>query len=260
MPGISLAAVVAVPHPRWDERPVVVVILDKGVNTEGLLDRVREHLSSSFAKFQLPDDVLVWKEIPHTGTGKMDKKSIRAKLEEPRPLARAAVHFTVPSHFQALKRPPGVGHHRGPPLGFTWSARLVGKLVNRPPERSSHQARSDGVTALHLSAEGGHASLVALLCEARAEITSQTDDTLMPLHLAARSGHTACWLHQVHLGGLGPKARRPEPWTGMIGNAVIHDSSERRVKLENVLKRAASGQTLSDKTPANSRRLPVVLV
>lgn len=39
----------------------------------------------------------------------------------------------------------------------------------------------------------------------------------------------------------------------MIGNAVIHDSSERRVKLENVLKRAASGQTLSDKTPANSR-------
>lgn len=82
MPGISLAAVVAVPHPRWDERPVVVVILDKGVNTEGLLDRVREHLSSSFAKFQLPDDVLVWKEIPHTGTGKMDKKSIRAKLEE----------------------------------------------------------------------------------------------------------------------------------------------------------------------------------
>lgn len=38
------------------------------------------------------------------------------------------------------------------------------------------------------------------------------------------------------------------------------DSSERRVKLENVLKRAASGQTLSDKTPANSRRLPVVLV
>jgi len=80
--GISMAAVVAVPHPRWDERPVVVVTLDKGESPENLLERIRQHLSSSFAKFQLPDDVLVWNEIPQTSTGKIDKKVIRAKLQE----------------------------------------------------------------------------------------------------------------------------------------------------------------------------------
>eukprot|EP00434_Breviolum_minutum_P016653 symbB.v1.2.014681.t1/scaffold1073.1/size139849/2 len=80
--GIGMAAVVAVPHPRWDERPVVVVTLDKGERPENLLQRIHQHLSSSFAKFQLPDDVLVWNEIPHTSTGKIDKKVIRAKLQE----------------------------------------------------------------------------------------------------------------------------------------------------------------------------------
>ena len=80
--GIGMAAVVAVPHPRWDERPVVVVTLDKGESPENLLQRIHQHLSSSFAKFQLPDDVLVWNEIPHTSTGKIDKKVIRAKLQE----------------------------------------------------------------------------------------------------------------------------------------------------------------------------------
>lgn len=80
--GISMAAVVAVPHPRWDERPVVVVTLDKRQSPENLLQRIHQHLSSSFAKFQLPDDVLVWHEIPHTSTGKIDKKVIRAKLQE----------------------------------------------------------------------------------------------------------------------------------------------------------------------------------
>lgn len=84
LPGVAMAAVVAVPHPKWDERPVVVVILEKGQSAEGLLERIHQHLSGSFAKFQLPDDVLVWREIPHTGTGKMDKKAIRSKLEEQR--------------------------------------------------------------------------------------------------------------------------------------------------------------------------------
>lgn len=84
LPGVAMAAVVAVPHPKWDERPVVVVILEKGQSAEGLLERIHQHLFGSFAKFQLPDDVLVWREIPHTGTGKMDKKAIRSKLEEQR--------------------------------------------------------------------------------------------------------------------------------------------------------------------------------
>mmetsp|Transcript_7108 Transcript_7108/g.11486 ORF Transcript_7108/g.11486 Transcript_7108/m.11486 type:complete len:566 (+) Transcript_7108:72-1769(+) len=79
---VQMAAVVAVPHPKWDERPVVVVVLNPGASADGLFDKVRQHLSSSFAKFQLPDEVLVWAEMPMTSTGKLDKKSIRDLLNK----------------------------------------------------------------------------------------------------------------------------------------------------------------------------------
>jgi len=82
MDGVSMASVVAVPHPRWDERPVAVVMLAPGTPAQGLQDRVAEHCLKKFAKFQLPDDVLVWEEIPLTSTGKIDKKVIRGRLQE----------------------------------------------------------------------------------------------------------------------------------------------------------------------------------
>ncbi|CAJ1382252.1 unnamed protein product [Effrenium voratum] len=82
MPGIAMAAVVGVPHPRWDERPVAVVTLEPAAGDKELLERVHKHLAHTFAKFQLPDDVLVWNAIPLTSTGKIDKKVIRAMLEE----------------------------------------------------------------------------------------------------------------------------------------------------------------------------------
>lgn len=77
---VAMAAVVGVPHPKWDERPVVITVLNQGASADGLLDKIRDRLSSDFAKFQLPDDVLVWPEIPMTSTGKLDKKVIRDKL------------------------------------------------------------------------------------------------------------------------------------------------------------------------------------
>jgi len=65
---------------------------------------------------------------------------------------------------------------------------------------------------------------------------------------------STCWLHQIHLPWLGKAGdQKPVPWTGVTGNPVINESSERRLKLENVLRRAAEGQSLSDKDPANSR-------
>lgn len=80
--GVQAAAVVAQPHPKWDERPVAVVTLAAPA-AEGpdLVEKVTTHCLKAFAKFQLPDDVLVWKEIPMTGTGKIDKKAIREKLK-----------------------------------------------------------------------------------------------------------------------------------------------------------------------------------
>lgn len=79
MEGVSLAAVVAQPHPRWDERPVALVILVEGSNVTSEL--ILEHCLEIFAKWQLPDEILFVDEIPLTSTGKLDKKTIRANLE-----------------------------------------------------------------------------------------------------------------------------------------------------------------------------------
>ena len=78
--GVSQAAVVAQPHPRWDERPVALVVLSEGsaISKEAIL----AHCAKTFAKWQLPDDLLFVQEIPLTGTGKLDKKAIRARLQE----------------------------------------------------------------------------------------------------------------------------------------------------------------------------------
>jgi len=78
MPGIDMAAVVAQPHPKWDERPVALVVSSEG--SEVTADGVIAHCSGAFAKWQLPDDVLVRAALPLTSTGKIDKKALRAEL------------------------------------------------------------------------------------------------------------------------------------------------------------------------------------
>ncbi len=79
MPGVAQACVVAQPHPRWDERPVVLCVLAEGAEVSP--EAVIEHCASAFAKWQLPDDVLFVDSIPLTSTGKMDKKVVRADLD-----------------------------------------------------------------------------------------------------------------------------------------------------------------------------------
>ena len=76
--GVAQACVVAQPHPKWDERPVALVVLDAGrtVSVKGILD----HCAEAFARWQLPDDVLFVDSVPLTSTGKMDKKVVRADL------------------------------------------------------------------------------------------------------------------------------------------------------------------------------------
>ena len=78
--GIAQACVVAQPHPRWDERPVALIVLQGGaaISPQAILD----HCSTRFAKWQLPDDILFIDGIPLTSTGKMDKKVVRADLAQ----------------------------------------------------------------------------------------------------------------------------------------------------------------------------------
>ena len=80
MSGVAQAAVVARPHPKWDERPVALVIMSEGNTLKS--EDVIEHCGTIFAKWQLPDEVIETDNIPLTSTGKIDKKAIRAKLDE----------------------------------------------------------------------------------------------------------------------------------------------------------------------------------
>jgi fatty-acyl-CoA synthase len=77
--GVAQAAVVAAPHPKWDERPIALVVRAPGSDISA--DAIGAHCAERFAKWQLPDEILFRDEIPLTGTGKIDKKNIRAALE-----------------------------------------------------------------------------------------------------------------------------------------------------------------------------------
>jgi len=79
MPGIAMAACIGATHPKWDERPILLVKQSEpGKLTE---DAIINHLAGSIAKWQLPDAVIFVDEIPLTATGKIDKKPLRAKYE-----------------------------------------------------------------------------------------------------------------------------------------------------------------------------------
>ena len=77
--GVAQACVVAQPHPKWDERPVALVILEAGKQVAQ--QTILQHCETAFAKWQLPDEILFVDAIPLTSTGKMDKKVVRADLE-----------------------------------------------------------------------------------------------------------------------------------------------------------------------------------
>ena len=79
-PGIHEAAVVAVPHAKWDERPLAVVVCKEGVQlTESQL---RDFLARKFSKWQLPDAFLFVDQLPHTSTGKLLKSQLRKEYKD----------------------------------------------------------------------------------------------------------------------------------------------------------------------------------
>jgi acyl-CoA synthetase (AMP-forming)/AMP-acid ligase II len=76
-PEIAEAAAIAVPHPRWSERPLLVAVRRPGgsVDAAGVL----AYLQDKVAKWWLPDDVLFIDEMPYTATGKISKKTLRER-------------------------------------------------------------------------------------------------------------------------------------------------------------------------------------
>ena len=79
-PGIAEAAVIGVPHPKWDERPLVVAVKKAGaqVTREQLL----EFYQGKVAKWCMPDDVAFVDQLPHTATGKLLKTKLRQDFRD----------------------------------------------------------------------------------------------------------------------------------------------------------------------------------
>jgi fatty-acyl-CoA synthase len=74
-PLVREAAVIAVPHPKWDERPLAVVVAKPGAKVSA--EDLREFLAPKFAKWQLPDAFVFADEIPRTSVGKFMKIKLR---------------------------------------------------------------------------------------------------------------------------------------------------------------------------------------
>ncbi|HUK25489.1 MAG TPA: long-chain fatty acid--CoA ligase [Terriglobales bacterium] len=79
-PGVREAAVIAVPHPKWQERPIAVIVPREDAKPEA--EELRRFLSSKFAKWQLPDAFILVEELPHTSTGKLLKTELRRRYEK----------------------------------------------------------------------------------------------------------------------------------------------------------------------------------
>jgi 3-(methylthio)propionyl---CoA ligase len=79
-PAVAEAAVIGVAHPKWAERPLLVVVRKSGqdVDREQLLAFLRDKV----AKWWLPDDVVFVESLPHTATGKLSKLTLRQQLKD----------------------------------------------------------------------------------------------------------------------------------------------------------------------------------
>ncbi|MDN3015172.1 long-chain fatty acid--CoA ligase [Paenibacillus sp. BSR1-1] len=76
------AAVVAIPHERWQERPVACVVLKDGFKGKTTKDELFEFLRPQFAKWWIPDDILFVSEIPKTSVGKFLKMALREQVQK----------------------------------------------------------------------------------------------------------------------------------------------------------------------------------
>lgn len=78
--SVAEAAVIGVSHPKWSERPLLIVVCKPGETVSR--DELLAFLAAKVASWWVPDDVIFVPEIPHTGTGKISKLELRAKYRD----------------------------------------------------------------------------------------------------------------------------------------------------------------------------------
>jgi fatty-acyl-CoA synthase len=83
-PGVAEAAVIAIPHPKWMERPLACVVAKPGaeLDRDAIMDFLREQGLSAWG---LPDDIVFIDELPKTSVGKFSKRDLRDKFSDYRP-------------------------------------------------------------------------------------------------------------------------------------------------------------------------------
>ena len=79
-PEVAEAAAIGLPHPKWDERPLLVVIRDEGSEVSG--EEILKYMEDKIAKWWMPNDVAFVDEIPHTATGKIAKLKLREQFQK----------------------------------------------------------------------------------------------------------------------------------------------------------------------------------
>jgi fatty-acyl-CoA synthase len=78
-PKVAEAAVIGIHHPKWDERPLLIVVLKKGQSASG--EDILEFMQGKVARWWLPDEVVFVEDIPHTATGKIQKTALRERFK-----------------------------------------------------------------------------------------------------------------------------------------------------------------------------------
>ena len=79
-PKVAEAAVIGVHHPKWDERPLLVIVLKEGQSSTK--QEILGFLEGKIATWWMPDDVVFVAGIPHTATGKIQKTTLRDQFKD----------------------------------------------------------------------------------------------------------------------------------------------------------------------------------
>ncbi|MCD5364135.1 3-(methylthio)propionyl-CoA ligase [Chromobacterium aquaticum] len=79
-PAVAEAAAIGIPHPKWDERPLMVVVLKPGASAT--VEELLGFYEGKIAKWWTPDDVVFVDELPHTATGKLQKVRLREQFRD----------------------------------------------------------------------------------------------------------------------------------------------------------------------------------
>jgi fatty-acyl-CoA synthase len=79
-PGVTEAAVIGIHHPKWDERPLLIIVRKPGSDVSG--EEILKYMDGKCAKWWMPDAVAFVDEIPHTATGKIQKITLREQFKD----------------------------------------------------------------------------------------------------------------------------------------------------------------------------------